>query len=253
MNGTYWYLTGTTSTTTETRFNGDNTIIFEGVLYNRTQNPTQTKLAALKSAVQTFVNTVNHNANFDSKDNPRQTPLTNQIAVVKYAMNRYYGDNASSITPGNHVYDYTYGSGWQQQTLTNANYTEVVVGFTDVSTTAGVNAVMGVGSAVGVNDLTARGATASDYGMTKAEYLLNQDAIKNRESNKVVVLFTDGSPTYGSNFDTDVADNTIGIAYRLKNTNNASVFTIGVFDNETTQIKNYWSFLRPKHCPLSSR
>ena len=238
VNGTYWYLTGTTSTTTETRFNGNDTTIFTGVLYNRTQNPTRTKLAALKSAVSTFVNTVHHNALYDSKETPRETPLTNQIAVVKYAMNRYYGDDASSITPGNHVYNYQYG----YQTLTNANYTEVVVGFTDVSTTAGVNAVMGEGSAVGVNDLTARGATASDYGMTKAEYLLNQDAIKNRESNKVVVLFTDGSPTYGSNFDTDVADNTIDIAYRLKNTNKASVFTIGVFDNETTQIKNYMNW-----------
>ena len=78
--------------------------------------------------------------------------------------------------------------------------------------------------------------------MTKAKYLLNQDAIKNRESNKVVVLFTDGSPTYGTTFDTAVASNTIGIAYRLKNTNKATVFTIGVFDNETTQIKNYMNW-----------
>lgn len=234
----YW-LTGTTVTTTQPAGVANDATIWTGVLYNRTQNPARTKLAALKSAVSTFVNTVHHNALYDSKETPRETPLTNQIAVVKYAMNRYYGDDAASITPGNHVYDYQYGYG---QTLTNANYTEVVVGFTDVSTTAGVNAVMGEGSAVGVNDLTARGATASDYGMTKAEYLLNQDAIKNRESNKVVVLFTDGSPTYGSNFDTDVADNTINIAYRLKNTNKASVFTIGVFDNETTQIKNYMNW-----------
>ena len=157
-------------------------------------------------------------------------------------MDRYYGDNASSITPGNHVYDYTYQSGWQTLTLEDANYSEVVVGFTDVSTTAGVNAVMGEGTAVGVNDLTARGATASDYGMTKAEYLLNQDAIKNRESNKVVVLFTDGEPTYTNGFSTDVAGNTIGIAYRLKNTNKATVFTIGVFDEETTNIKNYMNW-----------
>lgn len=242
VNNTDYYLVGTGVQTTYPSGVGTNTTIWTGVLYNRTQNPTRTKLQALKSAVSTFVNTVHHNALYDSKETPRETPLTNQIAVVKYAMNRYYGDNASSITPGNHVYDYTYGSGWQQQTLTNANYTEVVVGFTDVSTTAGVNAVMGEGSAVGVNDLTARGATASDYGMTKAEYLLNQDAIKNRESNKVVVLFTDGSPTYADGFQTDVAGNTIGIAYRLKNTNKATVFTIGVFDEETTQIKNYMNW-----------
>ena len=235
MNGTQWYLSGTGSTTTETRFNGDNTTIFTGVLYTRTQSPARTKLAALKSAVTTFVNTVHHNALYDSKDALRDTPLTNQIAVVKYAMNRYYNDDEDSIEPGDHSYRYN-------NQVTNANYSEVVVGFTDVSTAAGVNAVMGEGSAVGVNDLHAAGATASDYGMTKAEYLLNQDAIKNRESNKVVVLFTDGSPTYADGFQTAVAGSTIGIAYRLKNTNKATVFTIGVFDNETTQIKNYMNW-----------
>ena len=242
VGNTWWYLTGTTATTTRpNQAANNNSTIWTGVLYTRSSS-SQNKLVALKNAVQAFVNTVNENANYDSKGNQRETPLTNQIAVVKYAMNRYYDDDASSIAPGNHVYDYTYGSGYQQQTLTNANYSEVVVGFTDVSTTDGVNAVMGEGSAVGVNDLTARGATASDYGMTKAEYLLNQDAIKNRESNKVVVLFTDGSPTYADGFQTDVAGNTIAIAYRLKNTNKASVFTIGVFSEETTNIKNYMNW-----------
>ena len=235
VNGTYWYLSGTGSTTTETRFNGNDTTIFTGVLYTRTQSPTRTKLAALKSAVSTFVNTVHHNALYDSKETLRDTPLTNQIAVVKYAMNRYYNDDEDSLEPGDHSYYYN-------NRVTNANYSEVVVGFTDVSTAAGVNAVMGEGSAVGVNDLHAAGATASDYGMTKAEYLLNQDAIKNRESNKVVVLFTDGSPTYADGFQTAVAGSTIGIAYRLKNTNKATVFTIGVFDEETTNIKNYMNW-----------
>ena len=242
VNGTRWYLSGTGSTTTETRFDGDNTTIFTGVLYSRVDKGT--KLANLKTAVQTFVNTVNHNANYDSKDQERETPLTNQIAVVKYAMNQFvnsYGTvqntaqnpaNANSrnvLTPGNH-----FSGGY--------NATEVLVGFTDVSTTAGVNTVMGVGTAVGVNDLDAAGATASDFGMTKAWYLLNQNSIKNRESNKVVVLFTDGSPTYGNTFDSNVANRTIAWAKDIKDDFDAAVFTIGVFDEETDNIRNYMNW-----------
>ena len=246
VDGTTYYLSGETTTTTPpTNVKGDSNTIWTGVLYNRVSTGSGiTKMAALKNAVQTFVNTVHHNALYDSKDTPRETPLTNQIAVVKYAMNQFVNSNGTVqntsqnpanansrdvLTPGNH-----FSSGY--------NATEVLVSFTDVSTTDGVNSVMGVGTAVGVNDLDGAGATASDFGMTKAWYLLNQNSIKNRESNKVVVLFTDGSPTYQSNFDTNVAGRTIAWAKDIKDDFDATVFTIGVFDEETDNIRNYMNW-----------
>lgn len=246
VDGTTYYLSGETTTTTPpTNVKGNNATIWTGVLYNRVSTGSGiTKMAALKNAVQTFVNTVHHNALYDSKDTPRETPLTNQIAVVKYAMNQFVNSNGTVqntaqnpanansrdvLTPGNH-----FSGGY--------NATEVLVGFTDVSTTDGVNSVMGVGTAVGVNDLDGAGATASDFGMTKAWYLLNQDSIKNRESNKVVVLFTDGSPTYGNTFDTGVAGRTIAWAKDIKDDFKATVFTIGVFDEETDNIRNYMNW-----------
>ena len=246
VDGTTYYLSGETTTTTPpTNVKGDSNTIWTGVLYNRVSTGSGiTKMAALKNAVQTFVNTVHHNALYDSKDTPRGTPLTNQIAVVKYAMNQFVNSNGTVqntsqnpanansrdvLTPGNH-----FSGGY--------NATEVLVGFTDVSSTAGVNTVMGVGTAVGVNDLDGAGATASDFGMTKAWYLLNQNSIKNRESNKVVVLFTDGSPTYQSNFDTNVAGRTIAWAKDIKDDFDATVFTIGVFDEETDNIRNYMNW-----------
>ena len=246
VDGTTYYLSGETTTTTPpTNVKGDSNTIWTGVLYNRVSTGSGiTKMAALKNAVQTFVNTVHHNALYDSKDTPRETPLTNQIAVVKYAMNQFVNSNGTVqntsqnpanansrdvLTPGNH-----FSSGY--------NATEVLVSFTDVSTTDGVNSVMGVGTAVGVNDLDGAGATASDFGMTKAWYLLNQNSIKNRESNKVVVLFTDGSPTYQNNFDTNVAGRTIAWAKDIKDDFDATVFTIGVFDEETDNIRNYMNW-----------
>lgn len=232
VNGTYWYLSGTDTEATTTQPTGTTSggaTIWTGVLYSRSSN-TRTKLAALKSAVETFVNEVHHNCLYDKDGNQRGTALHNQISVVKYAMNSYYGSE-SSITPGDHSYRYN-------NQVTNANYTEVVVGFTDVSTSAGVNAVMGVGTATGVSDLHAAGATASDYGMTKAQYLL-QSLDPNRQSNKVVVMFTDGAPTYGNTFSNDVATNTIVAANTIKNTHKAIVYSIGVFENETTDINTY--------------
>ena len=245
VDRTNYYLSGTGVTTTApnnvTQYNAT---IWTGVLYNRVSTSSGSKMDALKNAVQTFVNTVHHNALYDSKDTPRETPLTNQIAVVKYAMNQFVNSNGTVqntsqnpanansrdvLTPGNH-----FSSGY--------NATEVLVSFTDVSTTDGVNSVMGVGTAVGVNDLDGAGATASDFGMTKAWYLLNQNSIKNRESNKVVVLFTDGSPTYGNTFSSDVAGRTIAWAKDIKDDFDATVFTIGVFDEETDNIRNYMNW-----------
>ena len=245
VGSTYYYLSGTSvSTTAPTNVTDDGTTIWTGVLYNRVSTSSGSKMDALKDAVQTFVNTVHHNAIYDSKDRERETPLQNQIAVVKYAMNQFVSNNGTVqstsqdpanansrdvLTPGNH-----FSSGY--------NATEVLVGFTDVSTSDGVNAVMGVGTAVGVNDLGGAGATASDFGMTKAWYLLNQNSIKNRESNKVVVLFTDGSPTYQRDFNTNVAGRTIAWAKDIKDDFDAVVFTIGVFDEETDNIRNYMNW-----------
>ena len=231
VGNTWWYLNGTQATTTRPGGAAANTTIYTGVLYNRVSRGIN-KITALKNAVSAFVDEVHHNSLYDTKGNLRGTPLDNQISIVKYAMNRYVNANGvvqntsqtpatatgyNVTNPGNHFDDNNY------------NATEVVIGFTDVSTADGVNRVMGVGDYVGANDLTPGGATASDFGMTKARYLLQ--TVQNRESNKVVVMFTDGSPTYGNTFNDDVATRTISASNYLKNTLEATVYSIGVFDN----------------------
>ena len=241
VGNTWWYLSGTTATTTRpSQAANNNTIIWTGVLYTRAD--AGTKLQALKNAVQTFVNEVHNNATTNSDGTPRDPALTNQISVVKYAGPRYVSANgtvmnqpynydgqyADVINPGNHFYSNNY------------NVTEVVVGLTDVSTTDGVNRVMGTGNYVGVTDLQQGGATSADFGMYKARYVL--ETVKNRDSNKVVVLFTDGEPNHQSGFDETVASNTINNAKYLKDTYQATVFTIGVFDNETQDIRDYMNY-----------
>ena len=238
VGNTRYYLSGTGVTTTApTNITGAGTTIWTGVLYSRSSS-TQTKIAALRSAVSAFVNEVHHNALYDSKNKLRGTPLDNQISIVKFAADRYCNANGRSmntpytydgqyadvITPGNH-------RGAKDDS--RYNYTEVYKGFTDVSTNAGVSAL----STAAINE---GGATAADFGMQKAIYLLQ--TVQNRNSNKVVVMFTDGEPNHSRGWDPDVATATINIAHEMKTTYGATVFTVGVFESISSDLENYMHY-----------
>lgn len=239
VGGYTYYLVGTGVSGTAPRGYGGNTNIWSGVLYTRTTVTSKTKLKALQDAVGEFIDEVQKNNDYMAdKVTPRENKLGNQIAIVKYAMNNYYGSE-TSIEEGDHSY-------WYSASVTNANYTEVVKQFKNLNNSDSAQELKNA-----INGLHAAGATAADYGMRKAELLLN-DLIANdpdRESNKTVVLFTDGDPTYGSNFQDAVANNTIEKAYTIKhikaytdedgNDVNTTVFTIGVFDNPSQNTNTY--------------
>jgi len=226
VGNTWYYLSGTGVTTNApTNVTNNTTTIYTGVLYNRVSRG-ENKMTALKRAVTTFVNEVHHNALYDKDGGLRGTALDNQISIVKFANDRYYG-SASSITEGNHR-EYGVGSDSQNIQDGNHNYTEVRLGFTDVSTAAGVTAVTNA-----ANSLNSGGGTAAHYGLTKATYLL--ETVKNRESNKVVVFFTDGIPGL-TGWNNTFANGAISAANTIKKATDqggygATIYSIGVFDN----------------------
>lgn len=81
-----------------------------------------------------------------------------------------------------------------------------------------------------INALAANGATRTDLGMKMAQDILNQDAKKDEEGRtKLVIMFTDGTPTDGSSYNSNVADAAISAAKTIKDS--AKVYTIGIFDN----------------------
>ena len=169
---------------------------------------TITKMDALQSAVDAFIDQIAHNDWYedDTDDHRRTAALGNQISIVKFADDSYYGSNAgwnsnsAPITEGNHFN----GEGY--------NYTEVVKDFTPTSTNTDVNALK-----TAVNGLRPSGATAADYGMNLARRLINRSEVSARNSNKVVVFFTDGAPTHQSNFDQNVANHAIENSQSIKN------------------------------------
>ena len=229
-NGVRYYLSGTGVTTTPpTNVNdiGGGGTIWTGVLYEYAIVSSQTKMAALKQAVHSFVDVIAADA--------QQFNVEHRISIVKYASNVFYPNNnsESSLTEGNHR-----GANGNN----SYNYTEVLINRKDPKTEATYIKNQ-------VTALQAGGATASDYGMNKARYLLASiPADEFEERTKVVVMFTDGEPTHANQFDNTVANSTINYAYQMKHSGTvsgteydfeATVYTVGVFDNETTNIHTY--------------
>ena len=152
------------------------------------------KLSALKNAVNTFIDQV--------ADKETDT-VHHNISIVKFS-----GDKTDKVG------DNTYTSGGYEY-----NYSQIVKDLTDAKT--GQQALKDAVSA-----LHAAGATRSDNGMDHAKNILSKVT---RDSTKVVVMFTDGSPTKRSDFDEGVANGAISAAKSLKDSG-ATVYTVGCLD-----------------------
>lgn len=165
------------------------------------ESASTTKLDALKTAVSAFIDNVATNS-----------PNSN-ISIVKFA------DDSYKDTEGNDFYSNGY------------NYTQIVKKLTKVDT-KGVAALKKA-----IDELKAGGATASDYGLNKA-----QEALKDAKQERVVILFTDGEPNYHDGFDKKVATNAVNKAKELKTaTTKTTIYTVGVFKNLSEDVNLYMS------------
>ena len=163
-----------------------------------------TKLDALKTAVSAFIDNVATNS-----------PNSN-ISIVKFAGDEYRD------TEGNDTY---------KQNGYEYNYTQIVKKLTKVDTN-GVTALKRAISA-----LKAGGATASDYGLNKA-----QEALNGAKQERVVILFTDGKPNHSREFDKKVATDAVNKARELKTaTTKTTIYTVGVFKNLYEDVNLYMS------------
>ena len=88
-----------------------------------------------------------------------------------------------------------------------------------------------------VGSIKPAGATQADYGLELA-----RDMSGREDAQKVVVFFTDGTPTDVRNFNPTVANNAIAAAKKMKG-KGATVYTIGIFDdaNPADEPTNYWT------------
>lgn len=202
------YVTGeVTSTTTTTTTPCDIVLVLD------LSGSMSGELNDLKKTVKNFINSVaNQNAG-------------HRISIVKFA--GPFNDN--KYAEGNHKTYRAKGVGWE-------NDTQIRIGWRDAVAQKG-NLTSAVES-LDIYGITGR--TYSSYGLELANYLLGS---ANPGSNKVIVLFTDGNPSY--NWDTKFHSNAANDAISQANTakkNGVKVFCVGMFDganpNDTSKDTN---------------
>lgn len=154
------------------------------------------RIDALKNAANDFVTTI-AKQNQGISDSSKQ----HQVSIVKFSGNK-------SAAVGNDTYrenGYTY------------NYSQVMKAMSPCTDAAAFTST--------INSISPAGATRADYGLELA-----QSQTSNREdAKKIVIFFTDGSPTSSNRFEPSVASSAVSAAKAMKDDKDTTVYTIGIF------------------------
>ena len=152
------------------------------------------RIDALKAAASSFIDTIAEQ-NAKIKDDSKQ----HQVSIVKFA-------GTKSYVIGNGTYS------WNKY-----NYSQVMKGLTPCVGSDATELKNTVGH------IEPAGATQADYGLELA-----RDMSGRTDAQKVVVFFTDGSPTSSNGFESGVANDAVNAAKTMKD-KGATIYTIGIF------------------------
>ena len=156
------------------------------------------RIDALKNAANHFIDTI-----AEQNKNVKDVSKQHQVAIVKFAGEKTDKIGNDTYRDGRHSYNYS-------QTMQK------------------LMACSGDGAKSlkkTINSIDPAGATRADNGMALAEGITS----KREDAQKIVVFFTDGTPTDFRDFSSTVADNAIAAAKGMKD-KGATVYTIGIFD-----------------------
>ena len=156
------------------------------------------RIDALKTAANSFIEKIAEE-NAKISDESKQ----HQVAIVKFSGNKTEQVGNGTYREGGYTY----------------NYSQTMKGLTLCSKDKGAESLKRT-----VNAISPAGSTRADYGMELAEGITSG----REDAKKVVLFFTDGSPTSGSGFESSVADSAINKANSLKK-DGAVIYTIGIF------------------------
>ncbi len=157
------------------------------------------RITALKSAAGDFIDTI-------AKQNEGlSAEKQHKVAIVKFAGNK-----------SNNVGNGTYRSDGYVH-----NYSQVMRELTPCDT-AGATSLKGT-----VNSISPAGATRADLGLQLAQSQLASNG--RADAKKIVVFFTDGSPTSTNGFESRIATSAVTSAKAMKDSG-ATIYTIGIFN-----------------------
>lgn len=155
------------------------------------------RIDALKNAANDFVSKIAAQ-NKGISDASKQ----HQVSIVKFAGNKSAAVGNDTYRDG---YEYTYNYSQVMKTMSPCTDADA---FKDT-----------------INSISPAGSTRADYGLDLA-----YAQTSNREdAKKIVVFFTDGSPTSSNGFEDGVASSAVASAKAMKG-KGATVYTIGIFN-----------------------
>lgn len=172
------------------------------------------RLAALKSAVTAFTNSVANKAK--GADGQLGTPddIDHRIAVVGFAS----GNPSDTLYLNSEVF--VGAAQYQYNTTAKAHYSEALQ---SMKTENGQNNIK-----ASINALDAEGATYTNLGVEMANGILQANPVPNGEKrNRVVIVFTDGVPGR-TGYSSNVAESAINQA-NTSRTLGATVYAVGIF------------------------
>lgn len=153
------------------------------------------RIDALKSAANNFVNHI-----AEQNQGISDSSTQHQVSIVKFS-----GDKSAAV--GNDTY---YRGGYEY------NYSQVMKVMSPCTDAAAFRNT--------INSINPAGSTRADYGLQLAD-----SQTSNREdAKKIVIFFTDGSPTSSSGFESEVASSAVSAAKAMKD-KKATVYTVGIF------------------------
>ena len=172
-------------------------------------NDSTKRMDALHAAVNNFID----------KATEKNAQITDANKKIRLSIVKFSGKENTAT--GNGTYrdgGYTY------------NYSQIVQEFTacDSSNAGGLKSK--------VNAITPNGATRADNGMKRAKAALTS---ARTNAKKVVIFFTDGTPTSGSEFESSVASDAVQTAKEIKDAG-AEIYTVGIFSgaNPNASVAN---------------
>ena len=154
------------------------------------------RIDALKTAANSFIDKIAEENAKISDESKRH-----KVAIVKFSGNKTEQVGNGTYREGGYTYNYS-------QVMKKLTFCNVDEKDSLKSTVGSINPA---------------GATRADYGLDLAASISGREDAK-----KVVLFFTDGSPTSSSGFESSVADSAINKANSLKK-DGAVIYTIGIF------------------------
>lgn len=161
------------------------------------RNDNTKRIDALKMAANDFVTTIAEQ-NQGISDSSKQ----HQVSIVKFSGDKSAVVGNDTYTKGGYAY----------------NYSQVMKTMSPCTDAAAFTST--------INSIRPAGATRADNGLQLA-----QSQTSNREdAKKIVIFFTDGSPTSTSGFESGVASEAVSAAKAMKD-KGTTVYTIGIFSD----------------------